>query len=551
MSTQSALAQRRYDLDWLRVLAIFAVFVYHSALIFAPDPYSIKNATTYEYIDDWSALGGTWGMPLIFIISGASVFYALGKVGPGKYVKGIAARLLVPLIVGTFTHIAFQVYLERLHQGTISGSFLEFYPHYFEGMYGFGGNFAWMGMHLWYLEALFLFSLLLLPLFLWLKNSRRGRGALQGLGDFLARPGAAYLLALPAYLLINVLDPDSWGTDVMGGWSIFIYLGFFVSGFVVFSHERLLECIQRLRWVSLAGGVLLWGMIDVLWGALGDPEFGTLGFALGTAPWCLNAWCWLLAILGFGMKHLRFSNPYVKHANEAVLPFYILHQTVIFSLGYFVVQWAIPDGLKFAFILIGSFLVSMGLYESLVRRNNLLRILFGMKPRPHRSTGVRAAPAGAATILRIAGLMVVLAAIGGCQRGGIAGVTVPDPSYWPTEGWQTTTPESQGFDSARLAEGLRAIRQNDIRIHSLLIIRRGFVLADAYFYPYGGSTYHDMASVTKSLMTTLIGIAADQGKLELDQPMLSFFPDRAIANPRTTTNASAELASKKPVKASA
>ena len=387
MNAQAAIPQRRYELDWLRVLAIFAVFVYHSALIFAPDPYSIKNATTYEHIDDWSALGGTWAMPLIFIISGASVFYALGKVGPGKYVKGIAARLLVPLIVGTFTHIAFQVYLERLNQGTFSGSFLEFYPHYFEGMYGFGGNFAWMGMHLWYLEALFLFSLLFLPLFLWLKNSRGGRGALQGLGDFLAGPGAAYLLALPAYFLINVLDPDSWGTDVMGGWSIFIYLSFFVSGFVVFSHQRLLESIQRLRWISLAGGVLLWGMIDVLWGTLGDPEFGTLGFALGTAPWCLNAWCWLLAILGFGMKHLSFSNSFVKHANEAVLPFYILHQSVIFCLGYFAVQWAIADGLKFAFILTGSFLVSMGLYESLVRRNTLLRILFGMKP--SRSADIR------------------------------------------------------------------------------------------------------------------------------------------------------------------
>src|SRR3990172_2332253 len=134
------------------------------------------------------------------------------------------------------------------------------------------------------------------------------------------------------------------------------------------------------------------------------------------------------------------------------------------------------------------------------------------------------------SVLGIAALAVVMAGIAGCQRGGIFDVAVPAPSYRPTDGWQATTPESQGFDSARLAEGLRAIRQNDIRIHSLLIIRRGFVLADAYFYPYDGSTYHDMASVTKSLMTTLIGIAADQGKLELDQPMLSFFPDRSIAN---------------------
>jgi CubicO group peptidase (beta-lactamase class C family) len=107
---------------------------------------------------------------------------------------------------------------------------------------------------------------------------------------------------------------------------------------------------------------------------------------------------------------------------------------------------------------------------------------------------------------------------------------VPTPTYWPTESWLSSTPEEQGFDSAKLAEGILAMRENDIRIHSLLMIRNGSVFLDAYFYPYDGSNYHDLASVTKSLMTTLIGIAADQGKLDLDQPMVSFFPDRTIAN---------------------
>ena len=389
MNAQPAMAQRRYELDWLRVLAILAVFVYHCSLIFAPDPFSIKNATTYQFIDDLGEFVGLWGMPLIFIISGASVFYALGKVSPGKYFKGIVLRLLVPLIVGTFTHIAFQVYVERLHDGTFSGSFLEFYPHYFDGMYAFGGNFAWMGLHLWYLEALFLFSMLFLPLLLWLKNNSTGRRALRGLGDFLARPGAAYLLALPAYVLINLLDPETWGTPVLGGWSIFIYMSFFVSGFVIFSNERLQASIKQWRWVSLGAGILLAPITSVLWDALGEPGFGTWGRALGIAPYCLSAWGWLLAILGFGMKHLSFNTPLLRHANEAVLPFYILHQSALVPLGFFVVQWAIPDGLKFAFILTGSFLVSVGMYESLVRRNNLLRVLFGMKPRPGDSIRVR------------------------------------------------------------------------------------------------------------------------------------------------------------------
>ena len=379
MNTQSTTLQRRYDLDRLRVLAILAIFIYHCALIFAPDPFSIKNSTTYQFIDDLSDFAATWGLPLIFLISGASAFYALGKVGPGKYLKGLVARLLVPLSAGIFTHIALQVYLENIHKGTFSGSFFDFYPHYFDGMYGFGGNFAWMGLHLWYLEALFLFSLLCLPLFLWSRKSASGRRALQGLGDFLAKPGAAILFALPAIVLINVLDPETWGTTVLGGWSIFIYLSFFVSGFLIISHERLQVSIKRWRWISLAAGVLLVPTIDILWDALGDPSFGTWGFALGTVPYCLSAWCWLLTIIGFGMKHLNFSTPLLKYANEATLPFYVLHQTVIVFLGYFVVQWAIFDGLKLTFLLTASFLVTLGLYEFLVRRFNLLRFLFGMK----------------------------------------------------------------------------------------------------------------------------------------------------------------------------
>lgn len=379
MNAQSANVPRRYELDWLRVLAIFAVFVYHCSLIFAPDSYQIKNPTIYPYLDDLGTFVGLWGMPLIFIISGASVYHALGKHSPGKYIKGIIARLLIPLVFGTFTHVAFQVYLENIYKGTFSGSFFAFYPHYFDGMYGFGGNFAWMGMHLWYLEALFLFSLLCLPLFVWLKKGAYGQQLLQRLGDFLGKPLAIYLLALPTTLLINLLDPDSWGTTIMGGWSIFIYISYFVSGFVMISSQRLLASIKRLRWVSLAAGIITWPAIDVVWGALGDPTFRTWQYAIGTALWCLCAWCWLLTVLGFGIQHLNRNKPFLSYANEAVLPFYIMHQSVILPLAFFVVQWTIPDLLKFLIIFIVSFGVVMVLYEFLIRRFNLLRFLFGMK----------------------------------------------------------------------------------------------------------------------------------------------------------------------------
>lgn len=109
-------------------------------------------------------------------------------------------------------------------------------------------------------------------------------------------------------------------------------------------------------------------------------------------------------------------------------------------------------------------------------------------------------------------------------------VAVPAPDYWPTNGWRTSSPEEQGFDSEKLAEGLQDIQAKQLDIDSLLIIRNGYVVLDAHFEPYNGTFPHDLASVTKSVMTTLIGIAADQGRLDLNAPVVSFFPDRTIAN---------------------
>jgi CubicO group peptidase (beta-lactamase class C family) len=108
--------------------------------------------------------------------------------------------------------------------------------------------------------------------------------------------------------------------------------------------------------------------------------------------------------------------------------------------------------------------------------------------------------------------------------------TTPAPAATRPDGWPASAPEAQGWDSSRLAEGLQAIQENGTAIHSLMIVIRGTVILDTYFYPYDGSTYHDLGSVTKSVMTTLIGIAADQGKLDLDAPVVSFFPGRNIAN---------------------
>ena len=93
----------------------------------------------------------------------------------------------------------------------------------------------------------------------------------------------------------------------------------------------------------------------------------------------LSSWCWVLAFFGFGFKHLTQPKPILAYANEAVLPFYILHQTVLLCVGYFVTQWDTADPLKYVAISMSSFIIVFILYEFFIRQVNALRFLFGMK----------------------------------------------------------------------------------------------------------------------------------------------------------------------------
>jgi CubicO group peptidase (beta-lactamase class C family) len=137
-----------------------------------------------------------------------------------------------------------------------------------------------------------------------------------------------------------------------------------------------------------------------------------------------------------------------------------------------------------------------------------------------------------AAVAGVAALAVVVALVFAARARPRPSAPAAPPArdYWPTAGWRASPPEEHGFDSAKLAEALYAMRDQGMDIHSLMLIRHGYVLFEAYFYPYDGESLHDMASVTKSLTGVLTGLAIDQGYLELDEPMLSFFPGRDIAN---------------------
>ncbi|MBI5117186.1 acyltransferase [Candidatus Poribacteria bacterium] len=370
------MTERRNDIDWLRALAMLVVFFFHCARFFDDGGWHAKSGEVSYGMSVFVGVVAQWLMPLFFVLSGISSYYALNYLRSRPYLGARVKRLLVPLIVGSLTHISFQVYIERATHGGFSGSFFAFYPHYFDGFYAFGGNFAWMGLHLWYLEMLFLFSLITLPFFIWTRSEKMKK-TMAGIAGFLAKPCAVFLLAVPLGIvesLVN-LDPRGVGTRDFGGWALFPHLVFFVSGYLLATDGGLRPALEKQRAAALGMGIIATAVGFYL---LEYADLSPYGYPFSFLR-AFNSWFWLVAILGFGSKHLNFNNRALEYAGEAVLPFYILHQSVIIVIGYFMIDWTASVMLQYVFLCVTSFAAIMTIYELGVRRFNAMRFLFGMK----------------------------------------------------------------------------------------------------------------------------------------------------------------------------
>ena len=358
---------RHYDNDWLTVLAMVMVFFFHCARFFNDEDWHVKNNVTSEGATVFVMLVSQWIMPMFFLLSGMSSRFSLQGRSWTAYLGNRWRRLMVPLIFASLVvQIPLQVWIERVSHGRFQGSFPEFYPHYFDGWYAFGGNFAWMGLHLWYLEMLFLFTLITLPFFARIGSAPRFGGAR------FKRPGAVLLLFAPllaSELLVNQW-PQGLGMRAFGGWSPLSYLVVFCLGFVM-AEEGFREGAKKTRHVSLLLGL---GIV-LLYMFAPKGTFGYAGFMLLRS---LNSWAWLMAFLGYGARYLDRSNAVLDYARQAVLPFYILHQTVIVTLGFYLRFLDIPVWQKYPLLAVLALVIIMLLYEGVIRRVGFLRPLFGM-----------------------------------------------------------------------------------------------------------------------------------------------------------------------------
>lgn len=387
-------SERHYYIDWLRVLGMLVVLMFHSARFFDLIGWDLKNKEVSSTVTIFIVFVNFWIMPLFFMLAGAGTIFSLKVRTKTEFVKERFYRLIIPYFFGLFILVPPQRYLSALQKGQYNGETLSFLPWYIEkklaivnyaiANYGFDPIwFSEMGTHLWFLAVLFIFSILALPIIGYLKSGH-GTKFIKWLAAGGEKLGGIYLFILPIALVRGGLQPlypkySSW-CDFIFWFLIFIF------GYIFFSDERFIKGAERYKYISLSIGVLFLSALVILfiyfiefvakcWDHP-DYSWGSIFFYI---MWTVTTWIWLMFFLGMAKTFLDFKNKWLTYLNQATMPFYMLQQTVIMIVGFQVVQWSSGIALKYFTICGTSLLGIMGMYCLLIRRFTWLRLLFGMR----------------------------------------------------------------------------------------------------------------------------------------------------------------------------
>jgi uncharacterized protein (DUF2147 family)/peptidoglycan/LPS O-acetylase OafA/YrhL len=414
---------RRPDIDWLRVFATYLLFVFHVGMVFNPAPFfHIRNADVSFLLLVVCGFISLWHMPLFFFLAGWSAFSSLQMRGTSAFARERGLRLGVPLLAGCvllaplLKFFELRSGLDLNHAGlrvapplqdgfrlVIPGglpvaepfdeSFFTFLPTFFTQL----DRFTWG--HLWFVAYLFTLTMLFLPVFAWLIGRR----------DRLARAGGwvVYVPILPL-AVVQLTMRSRWPGiyNLYNDWAnVAFYSVFLVAGFLLACRPALENAVAHEWKRSLAiavgvTGVLLFAVL----GIVTSPAVLLVGSAVA-------GWCFVVAFAGIARRFATASRPALAYLSESAFPVYILHQAAIVVPGYFIVQLPLGIAVKFTLVLLVSVVLTLAVYQWLVRRYAVPRFLLGMRPKAHRvSPRVPAMPPVAATTLLALVLLPVASA---------------------------------------------------------------------------------------------------------------------------------------------
>ncbi len=374
--------QRHDYIDFLRVAAILLMFIYHVNMIFVSEwGWHIKNSSRSNVLMEINYWMAFFRMPLLFFVSGFVSSALLERLSTGRFIAQRFNRLIVPTVIWTFLLVAPQIYLESRLQG-VELSYFEFYKTFLDFEWKPNGNFHWL--HLWFIPYLFLYNLISIPL---CRVLQKYRGSDQMLVSAHRTP---YLIcvfvifAIIPYTILSLGYPVTY--DLIHDYARHAqFIPFVVAGLFAYNNLSVMQVLVSKRQLLLRLAVLSIIIINAIrWNGL-EPKniwedwlnhpisYGYL-FLLS-----LNSWLWVFALLGYAKRYLNRRSKALTYCNNAVYPFYILHQTVIVVLGYYVVQTQDDDAFKYLFILIVGFCVTACIYHLYIKPFKFMRFAFGVK----------------------------------------------------------------------------------------------------------------------------------------------------------------------------
>lgn len=386
---------RRYELDWLRTLAFALLILYHIGMYYVADwGWHIKSEQTFKGLQDLMILTNPWRMSLLFLLSGMALSLVLPSISRLQLFRLRSKRLLIPLLFTMFVVVVPQVYFEALSQQLIQPGYLQFWWQYVNPVtdllpdhHSPIGLLTWN--HAWFIPYLWCYSLLVL-VFYPLLNSMSQAGWLQQLQGRYAL-ALVFGLMFWAWWTLRAEFPsthalvDDWYNHAK-------YFLVFIAGFLL--------ARQDLWWQQLVANRRLWLVMALCCYSLIIAERHDV-FAMSaqfdSSVWVktlfglvliANHWLWLLAVLGYAGAYLAQTNsPLLRYCNDAVLPWYILHQTLIILFASWLKPLAIPAIAEFPLVLILT-VAGCWLGYEVIRRSALLSWCFGVKP-PVRSSVVQ------------------------------------------------------------------------------------------------------------------------------------------------------------------
>lgn len=372
---------RRHDLDWLRFLAILILLFFHTGMWFNTFGWHVKNTELNSTFDYWMIWLHFWRMPLLLFISGAGTYLALGKRSPRQFAGERVRRLLIPLVFGMFVIVPPQIYFEHIDR---YDNYWDFYQTVFDFVRYPQGNFSWH--HLWFVAYLLVYSLVALPLLVFVK-SPQSAGFKAMLYRVLGTPWG--MVMVPALFILStqvVLRPyfpeETHG--LMKDWAFLTFYGcFFLFGMVFYATPKLWEAVRLNRSYLLVAAL---SMLIPFYGCFfGMREIMVLPLTFQTTEVVFDvsaillSWFTVMAVVGYAQQYLNRPHPWLKYVNEGLYPFYILHQTVIIWIGYYICQFDWSIFAKFWAISFLTLFACLGFYLLCIRPVNVLRLLFGMK----------------------------------------------------------------------------------------------------------------------------------------------------------------------------